>query len=177
MTSRILVPFVVLVFLLIGLPSALSAAPSPPVINSPGTGSAPGSTISTTTPTMSWNAASGATQYTLSISVAPYGPSNIVYQNLSVSGGSTSLDIPTGSLVDGGQYRWNMTAKNSSGESANSNTLYFVVSTSTGNPPSPPVINSPGSGSAPGATISTTTPTMSWNAASGATQYTLSISV
>src|SRR5207237_986494 len=86
---------------------------------------------------------------TLSISVAPYGPSNIVYQNLSVSGGSTSLGIPTGSLVVEAQYSWNMTAKNGSGESGNSNTLYFVVSTSTGNPPSHPVINSPGSGSAP----------------------------
>jgi uncharacterized protein YegP (UPF0339 family) len=176
MKNKIATSFVFLITLFVGVPSVLTATPSPPVISSPGSGSAPGTTISTTTPTMSWSGVSGATQYTLSVSIAPYGPSNIVYQNLSVSGGLTSLDIPAGFLFDGGQYRWNMTAKNSSGESGNSNTLYFVVSTSTGSPPSPPVISSPGSGSAPGTTISTATPTMSWSGVSGATQYTLSVS-
>src|SRR5947208_2343342 len=58
-----------------------------------------------------------------------------------------------------------MTAFNSAGEGAPSSLLYFVVGSSVSPPPAPTIV-SPGSGSAPGSSISTTTPTFQWNSVS-----------
>jgi len=98
----------------------------PPTPLSPGTNSSPGETISTTTPTFSWTGVSGASRYGLYISKPPYGESNLVYQNENLTG--TSFTIPSGYLVSGGQYRWNMTTFNSSGQNGSfSSPLYFQV--------------------------------------------------
>ncbi|HVT57848.1 MAG TPA: carboxypeptidase regulatory-like domain-containing protein [Thermoanaerobaculia bacterium] len=150
-----------------------TSVPSPPTITSPGSGGAPGTPVSTTTPTVFWNQSSGATSYSLFVSIAPYGTGNIVYQTTGLGG--TSYTIPSGFLVNNGQYRWNMTASNGAGESGVSNTLYFTVSTTS--VPSPPTITSPGSGGAPGTPVSTTTPTVFWSQSSGATSYSLFVSI
>jgi hypothetical protein len=159
--------------MLVGSRAALAAAPPSPTASSPGSASAPGQTISTTTPTFTWSSVSGATRYGLYISKAPYGSGNLVYQDTNRTG--TSFTLPAGSLFDGGQFRWQVTAFNSAGqESSGSNLLYFQVSLPQ--PPANPTANSPGSGSAPGQTISTTTPTFTWSSVSGATRYGLYIS-
>jgi len=101
-----------------------------PTLNSPGSSSSPGTTISTTTPTLTWNAVSGASNYDVYISIYPYGSSNIIYQQTCVSG--TSLSVPSGYLNSGGQYRWNIQANVGCGTcvSNNSSPLYFQVSSS-----------------------------------------------
>jgi hypothetical protein len=164
------------IFLLAAILMVLTArgllAINPPVVNSPGTSSAPGSTVSNLTPTFSWSAVSGAARYGLAISKSPYGSANIVYSSTSRTG--TSFTLPSGYLVNGELYRWNMTSFDSNGnESGNSNTLYFQT---PGAPVGPPTINSPGSASAPGSTVSNLTPTFSWSAVSGAARYGLAIS-
>lgn len=101
----------------------VSQPPSPPTAVSPGSSSGPGPVIDTLTPTLQWNAVSGADYYAIAISKYPYGSSNIIYNPQVVYG--TSLIVPSGTLVYGEKYRWNMQAHNSAGWSAISNTLYF----------------------------------------------------
>ena len=147
------------------------AVPPAPVPTSPGSSSAPGSTIGTLTPTLSWSSSAGATVYALAISVAPYGSANVIYNPGTLTG--TSFPVPSGVLTAGGQYRWNMQAGNSAGWSPVSSSLYFQTTVPT---PPAPVPTSPGSSSAPGSTIGTLTPTLSWSSSAGATVYSLAIS-
>jgi hypothetical protein len=86
------------------------AQPAAPTLNSPGSSSNPGTTISTLTPTMSWNASSGATSY--GVYLYDVTTSSLVYDNHYV-GNILSLALPSGYLVAGHSYRWNMGASNS----------------------------------------------------------------
>ena len=97
--------------------------PDSPTPLSPGTTSAPGPTISTLTPTLQWQTLADADYYNLSISVYPYGTSNIIYNPQQISG--NSITVPSGTLEAGKKYRWNMRAYNSAGFSDYSITLYF----------------------------------------------------
>ena len=100
-----------------------------PTLVYPGSGSTPGTTISTTTPTLSWNPVTGATNYDVYISIYPYGSSNIVYQQTCVSG--SSLNVPSGYMTNGNQYRWDIQANVNCGScvSQYSDRLYFQIST------------------------------------------------
>ena len=143
------------------------AQPAAPTLNSPGSSSSPGTTISTLTPTMSWNASIGAINY--GGYIYDVTSSTLVY-NFDYVGNTLSLALPSGYLVAGHSYRWNVFASNNDGFSDFSGLLYFQEQSAV-TVPSAPTLNSPGSSSSPGTTISTLTPTMSWNAASGATNY------
>ena len=178
------VVFLVVFFALVAMISSAVAAemnttniaavsPNPPVPTSPGSSSAPGSTITTLTPTLQWQAsAGGADYYALSISKYPYGFSNVVVNQNNIYG--TSWTVPSGVLVSGEKYRWNMQAVKSGQTSSVSSTLYFQTVAAA---PNPPVPTSPGSSSEPGPTITTLTPTLQWQAsAGGADYYALSIS-
>ena len=68
---------------------------SGPTITSPGTSTDTGSAVSSLTPTMYWNGVSGASDYGLYISQYPYGSSNIIYSNSSLSGTSTNFVLPS----------------------------------------------------------------------------------
>ena len=103
--------------------SAQIPTPDPPTPTSPGSSTEPGPTINTLTPTLQWSGVSNADYYALAISKYPYGSSNIVYNPQKVYG--TSITVPSGTLVYGEKYRWNMQAHNSAGWSSVSNTLYF----------------------------------------------------
>ena len=105
--------------------------PSPPLATYPGAAIDNSYPITSTTPTMTWNASPGADLYGLYVSKYPYGTSNIVYENQSISGSQTSFQIPSGWLSNGIGYRWNMSAHNSAGWGSISNTLYFQVSLSS----------------------------------------------
>jgi len=100
-----------------------STLPPVPTPLSPGTTSAPGPTISTLTPTLQWQTVSNADYYNLSISIYPYGTSNIIYNPQQIYG--NSITVPSGTLEAGKKYRWNMRAHNSAGFSEYSITLYF----------------------------------------------------
>jgi PKD repeat protein len=89
--------------------------PDAPTSLSPGTISAPGPIISTLTPTLQWQAVPNADYYNLSVSIYPYGTSNIVYYDQQVYG--NSITVPSGKLEAGKKYRWNMRAYNSAGYS------------------------------------------------------------
>src|SRR5205085_1309200 len=120
----------------------------PPTITSPGTASEPGTTVANLTPTFQWNGVTGASRYGLAISKSPYGAANIVYSTTTLTG--TSFTLPSGFLVNGTNYRWNMTTlRSTEPESGNSNTLYFNT---PGAPVGPPTITTPGTASEPGTT-------------------------
>ena len=74
------------------------AQPAAPTLNSPGSSSSPGTTISTLTPTMSWNASSGANNY--GVYIYDVTTSTLVYDNDYV-GNTTFAGVAIG-LSDGG---------------------------------------------------------------------------
>jgi hypothetical protein len=103
---------------------SISTKPNPPTPLSPGSSSAPGPTIDTLTPTLTWLEVDNADYYALAISVYPYGSNNIVYNPQEVYG--SSIAIPSGKLEAGKKYRWNMQSHNSAGWSEEvSSLLYF----------------------------------------------------
>jgi len=107
---------------------------TPPIPLSPGADSSPGPTINTLTPTFSWQSVSGADYYRFSISIYPYGTSNIIYTSPNLSG--TSFNLPSGVLQNGKMYRWNMRAFTNAGVSSDySSTLYFQTPAPTLTPP------------------------------------------
>jgi len=113
------------------LKSTTIPLPNPPTPLSPGTTSDPGPTIDTLTPTLQWQTVSNADYYNLSISVYPYGTSNIIYNPQQIYG--SSITVPSGTLEAGKKYRWNMRAHNSAGFSDYSSTLYFQTGSTIGN--------------------------------------------
>ncbi|MFC1731113.1 SUMF1/EgtB/PvdO family nonheme iron enzyme [candidate division KSB1 bacterium] len=134
--------------------------PLPPTLSSPSDG-ATGVSIP---PTLSWNASSGATSYTLQVSENNDLSSPVFDSDV---GNVTSKEISGLSGVT--TYYWRVNASNSAGTSDWSDTLSF---TTTLSPPLPPTLSLP----IDGATGVSTSPTLSWNASSGATSYTLQVS-
>jgi len=104
---------------------SITTKPDPPTPLSPGTTSAPGPTIDTLTPTLQWQTVANADYYNLSISIYPYGTSNIIYNPQQIYG--SSITVPNGILEAGKKYRWNMRSHNSAGFSDYSITLYFQI--------------------------------------------------
>ena len=134
---------------------------------SPGSSAAPGSMISTLTPTLSWSSSPGATGYALTISVAEHGWNREVYRHGALTG--TSVSVPPGVLTAGRQYRWTLQAYNSAGWSPVSSSLYFQTLGPA--PPPPSLISATASltsvlGATPGIDIQ-------WTPSTGATWYDL----
>ena len=77
-------------------------------------------------------------------------------------------------LIDKGEYRWNLRAKNAKGFSNYSERKYFSINLVK--QPSPPQIVSPGYKLETGELINTLTPTFKWNPVKGAESYSLFIS-
>ena len=144
-------------------------APEPPELLTPGSTSGPGPDLPTLTPTFSWMASLGATNYGLYISEAPYGSEHLVYVNENVPN-QTSLSLPAGYLEPMKQYRWNMRAENKSGWTDFSSRRYFTTQ-STGEYLAAPELGGP----ANRATNVSITPSFSWSTVSGANQYWLMV--
>ncbi len=143
-----------------------AAVPPTPTGLSPGGSSPPGPTVNTLTPILSWSASSGATQYSIALLNVSTG-ATVVAQTVS----TTSLT--TSALQNGVTYVWSVSASDSAGTSTPSTGVYFTVSVATA-PPTPTGL-SPGGSSPPGSTVNTLTPTLSWSASSGATQYSVAV--
>ena len=110
----------------------VSTGPLPsPILVSPGTGSAPGLDVPTTTPTFQWQSVTGADGYALYISKYNGSGYDLVFDS-SVNGGpltGTSYILPNQyKLEEGKQYRWNMASHNSAGYGdPNIDRFYFTV--------------------------------------------------
>ena len=95
-----------------------------PTIISPGTSSSPGPIIANTTPTLTWNSVSGATNYGVFVRDII---SNILVIDNACATTATSYTIPSGILSNNKQYRWNVQANISCGScvSLYASPLYF----------------------------------------------------
>ena len=150
------------------IPQLLLAVPATPTLVGPGSSSSPGPVLTSTSQTLSWNQASGATGYGVYVQDITTGLSGpFVYSNDAV-GNVTQLALPSGTLVSGHSYAWNIWATNSAGHAASA-PYYFQVNTTT--VPATPTLVGPGSSSSPGPVLTSTSQTLSWNQASGATGY------
>ena len=105
---------------------------SPPTLIGPGTPSAPGSPVSTVTPTFQWQQVSGADGYGLYVSKFNGSTYDLVFNSetdVGVPLTEAAYQLPNGKLVDGAQYRWNMRSHNSAGYGTQySSRSYFYVS-------------------------------------------------
>lgn len=151
----------------------LVTLPSPPVLDTPGTaGGYPGTSITTATPQLKWEAVTGATQYSVLVETSTDGVTWAQVFTANITPPTLTYDITPGALSDGLKYRWTAKAITAAGDSGyNTGYLYFyvqipvVVVTA-------PVLVSPGiSAGSPGTQVSTLTPTFSWNAVTSADNY------
>jgi hypothetical protein len=142
--------------------TTILAAPSAPTLSSP----ANGATSVSTSPTLNWNASTGATSYQLQVSTNSSFSSTVVNQS-----GITGTSYGVTGLTDGTTYYWRVNATNAGGTSSYSAPWSFTTGTVV-SPPATPTLSSP----ANGATDVSTSPTLNWNASSGATSYQLQVS-
>jgi subtilisin family serine protease len=144
----------------------ISAGPPPdppaaPVLLSP----ADGATGVSTSPTLSWNASVGASSYGVQVSTSPtFSP--LVVDRTGITTTSTTVTGLAANTV----YYWRANATNAGGTSAWSATWSFT--TVAGTPPEAPTLVSPANGSS---NVSRT-PTLTWNASTGATSYRVQVS-
>src|SRR6266571_5163874 len=127
----------------------------------------PSGNIATTTPTFSWNAVANATQYLLWVDDSSGGRSRATYTaaQAGCASGTGTCSLAPGLVLNPGVGQWWVVTSNASGSGPWSNGLSFTV---PGTPPPPAATLV-----APSGSIATKTPTYTWNAAAGATQYLL----
>lgn len=135
--------------------------PSSPTLISPTNGA----TAVSTSPTLSWNASAGANSYGVQVSSDP-NFTTLVYNQTGITSTSTNVSGLTNNTV----YYWRVNATNAGGTSAWSASFSFT--TAAGSTPLAPTLSSPVSGS----TNVLRSPTLTWNASSGATSYRVQVS-
>jgi hypothetical protein len=139
--------------------------PDPPSLQSPTNGASGASC----TPVLDWSDSTGATTYTVQVSVSSDFSSTVVNQTVS----SSQYTIPAGTLTSFTTYYWRVNASNVNGTSGWSSVWNFTTGDCGGaTVPNPPTLISPSNGS----TDTSCTPMLDWNASSGATSYTVQVS-
>ena len=134
-----------------------------PVLSAPANGAA----NTATAPTLSWNASNGAETYRVQVSAAA-NFSNPVYDQSNITQLSTTLSGLSNSTV----YYWRVLAHNSVGDSNWSSARSFTTTSGEPSLASVPIQSSPSNG----AVNTSTTPTISWNASTGADSYRVQVS-
>ena len=134
-------------------------APSTPLLSSP----ADASTGISTSPTLSWQASSGVSSYSVQVSTAA-NFSTLAYNQTGITSTSTAVTGLAGNTT----YYWRVNATNAGG-STSSLTYSFTTVVSA---PSAPILASPLNAS----TNVSRSPTLTWNASAGATSYTVQVS-
>ena len=142
--------------------------PSAPVLLAP----ASAAVNQSLTPTLNWNAASGATSYDLQVSTSSNFTAAV--QNFN---GLTSVSKALSGLANNTVYYWRVSATNASGTSLWSATFFFTTLAAVVPPPpittvSVPTLVSPSDR----ASNVSRTPTLTWTAAAGATRYNVQVS-
>ena len=120
-------------------------------------------------PTLSWNASSGATTYQVQVSTV----SNFATTVYDQSGIAATSTLVTPALANNTLYYWRVNATNAAGTSAWSSPVWSFTTIALGTPPPAPTLNLPVN-AALSVAISPTT--LSWNASSGATTYQVQVS-
>jgi fibronectin type 3 domain-containing protein len=118
-------------------------------------------------PTFSWSSASQATSYTIQASTSSSFSSYIIYQSVSTVSYTSSSN-----LVENTTYYWRVRAESSCGNSEWSSTWSFTTGSSCPAPSAPSLISPPNN-----ATDIALRPTFSWSSVSGATSYTIQVSI
>lgn len=111
--------------------------------------------ITTTAATISWSAVSGATSYDVDYKLASSGTW------INAATGTTSLSVNLSSLTSGSLYDWRVRANCASGSSAYAQAQFTTQSVVTCNAPTGLASSS----------VTASSATVSWSAASGATSY------
>jgi hypothetical protein len=137
-------------------------APSVPTLSSP----ANAATNVSIAPTLSWTAASAATSYNLE-----YSTSSSFASNVTTITGITTTSRAISGLANSTTYYWRVSSTNSTTTSAPSAARSFTTAAPLAIPVAPTL-----SAPANAATNVTRTPTMSWNAVTGAATYEIQIS-
>jgi len=146
----------------VNLSTGSGSPPAAPVLSSP----ADGATGVSTTPTLQWSASTGATSYAVQVSTSSSFSPVIFTQS-----GITDVQVTVSTALSTSTvYYWRANATNASGTSAWSSYRSFTTQATAA--PSAPVLSSP----ANGATGVATTPTLVWNASTGATSYGVQVS-
>jgi hypothetical protein len=138
------------------------SAPLTPTLISP----ANAATIVSTSPTFSWNSASGATTYNLQVSVDSLFGTTVINES-----GIAATTFGGSGLSNSTLYYWRVSATNTYGTSAYSTVFHFTTEAAA-TPPAVPTLASP----ADAATNVSNHPTLAWHPASGASTYTLLVS-
>src|SRR2546425_4230465 len=146
-----------------GLTFTVAGTPPPPAA----TLLAPSGSIATTTPTYTWNAVAGATQYLLWLDDSSGGRLRQWYTatEAGCASGTGTCSLTLAVVLSPGVGQWWIVTNNASGNGPWSAALPYTVA---GTPP-------PGAATllAPAGNIATSTPTFTWNAVASATQYLL----
>ena len=138
-----------------------------------------------TTPTFGWSQVSGAAQYWLTVATSaaalPTSPTAKTCSGTCVineTPSTNSYPVPTGTLISGQTYYWEVQAFNNSGATdivgPYSGQWTFTTQASLTTPASPTPL-APGGIPSPGTTVTTLTPTLDWSASTGATSYTAQV--
>lgn len=130
----------------------LKSAPAAPVLTAP----ANGAVIDDTTPTLNWNAVTGATSYIIQADDSPS------FASLEVDASSSGSEFTPATALADGLYHWRVRGVNACGSGAWSQRSFTIDPL-----PDAPLLSSPSDG------IDTcdTTPSFAWSAADGATSY------
>ena len=169
-------------------PSVVGFEPSPvlsvtsdpsltaPVVSAPGASAAPGTLLTTLTPTFTWSAVTGVagmTGYQLNL----YDYTSSQFVSFQIGASATSYTLPANAIAAGHTYVWNLrvVATESSGTVTGheSNYLYFQAPAAAALPA--PIVSAPGSSTSPGPVLSTLTPKFQWQAVAGITGYQLNL--
>lgn len=130
--------------------STPAGTPTPTAVDQPSLVSpADGETLSTKRPTFIWDGISGATSYTLEISISSTFSTNAIRATVTGLSYNAANDLAAGKL-----YYWRVQAKNAAGMSAYSEARTFVA----GNPPSVPLLRVP----AKNALVASHSPVFDW---------------
>ncbi len=126
----------------------------------------PTGTITTTTPTYTWNAVSTSTWYYLWVNDSTGNKIQTWYTaaQAGCSSGTGTCSVTPSTILASGAGQWWVRTWNSYGYGPWSNPLSFNVQISGGTPPAATLVS-------PTGTITTATPTYTWNAVSTSTWY------
>jgi hypothetical protein len=142
---------------------AAATLPAPVAIG-PGSTVSPGPVLTTTTPTFQWDAVTGVTGLT-GYQINLFDQTASKSYSYQVGATATSYTLPAGVLTTGDTYVWNVRILVGTQSGPPSAYLYFQAPAAVTLPA--PVAVGPGSTTKPGPVLTTSTPTLTWNAVTG----------